>query len=99
VPHVCRTSADHSLHLAFDLIDSTPNPKQITDEANRIYEYASADAYLPPAQVMDKYIEILKSPEFQTSLKNGTQSMREGAKNFRGAIGNASELDALSKYI
>lgn len=99
VPHVCRTSADHSLHLAFDIVDSTPSPKQITEEANRIYEYASADAYLPPAQVMDKYIEILKSPEFQASLRDGTQSMKEGARNFRQAIGKASALDALSKYI
>ncbi|KPK55904.1 MAG: hypothetical protein AMS22_02940 [Thiotrichales bacterium SG8_50] len=99
VPHLCHTPGDHSLHLAFDLIDSTPNPKQITDEANRIYEYASEDPYVPAAKVMDKYIELLKSPEFQNSLKVGTQNVKEGAKNFRRSIGRASQVTALSKYL
>jgi hypothetical protein len=99
VPHMCDTLGNHSLHLAFDLIDSTPNPKQITDEANRIYEYASEDPYVPAAKVMDKYIELLKSPEFQNSLTVGTQSMKEGAKNFRRSIGRASKVTALSKYL
>ncbi len=99
VPHVCSTTADHSLHLAFDLIDSTPNPKQITEEANRIYEYGCEDGYVPAAQVMDKYIEILKSPDFQKSIKAGTQNMREGAREFRRMMGRASQVSALSKFV
>ena len=98
VPHMCDTLGSHSLHLAFDLIDSTPNPKQITDNANRAYEYASAEPYIPAMGAMQKYIEILQSPEFAQSVKDGTQTVRQGIRQFRQTIGRASDVTALSKY-
>jgi len=98
VPHICQTTANHSLHLAFDLIDNTPNPKQITDQANRLYEHACETPYVPASKVMDRYIEILRSPEFQNSLKVGTKTMKDNARVFRRSIGRASEVDVFAKY-
>lgn len=98
VPHMCHTPGSHSLHLAFDLIDSTPNPKQITENANRIYEYGSAEPYIPAKETMEKYIEILQSPEFAKILQDGTQSVKEYITQLRQTMGRASEVTALSKY-
>lgn len=98
VPHMCNTSGDHSLHLAFDLIDSTPNVEQITQEANNIYEHACEDAHAPPEKVLKRYIRLLESDDFQNSLKNATQSVKNDARKFRQCIGNASGVRALSKY-
>jgi len=99
VPHMCTTTGDHSLHLAFDLIDATPNPKTITEEANRRYEHAAADCYVPAEQVMDKYIELLRSPDFHHALQGATRNIREQAAQFRRSIARASQVDALSQYI
>lgn len=98
VPHMCNTSGDHSLHLAFDLIDSTPNVEQITQEANRVYEHACEDAHAPPSKVMKRYINLLESDDFQEFLIKATQGVKEDAKHFRQCIGNSSGVRALSKY-
>ena len=98
VPHMCETTGDHSLHLAFDLIDSTPDAGQITQEACKIYDYACEEPHAPAEQVMQRYIGILQSDDFQESLKNATLSMKNDAKQFRECIGNSSGVRALSKY-
>jgi len=99
VPHVCNTLEDHSLHLAFDLIDSTPNPKQITEEANKRYEYDSADCYVSPEEAMEKFIALVQSTQFKNDLQRATRTVKEDARQFRNTIGRASQVDALSKYI
>lgn len=99
VPHMCTTVGDHSLHLAFDLIDTTPNPKQISEEANTRYEYDSEDCYAPAEKAMDKFIDLLNSDEFRRDLQLATQNVKKSAKQFRRTMGRASQVDALSKYI
>jgi len=98
VPHLCNTLGDHSLHLAFDLIDSTPNMKQITAEANSAYDYACEEAHVPPTKVVKRYIELLESDDFQRFIENATVGVKEEAQQFRQNIGNSSGVRALSKY-
>jgi hypothetical protein len=99
VPHVCETLADHSLHLAFDLVDTTPNVRQITERANDLYDYACEEPYAPPEQVVERYVRLLQSPDFQERLVSATQGLRRDAAEFRQCISRASSLDALSKFM
>lgn len=99
VPHVCRTATDHSLHLSFDLCDRTPNVEQITHEANTRYNHACADPYVPATNVVDKYVAVLKSPEFQKDLDAATRQIKSNAAIFRRRIGRSAGIRALSKYI
>ena len=98
VPHMCETTGDHSLHLAFDLIDSTPNVKQITEEANSAYDYACEEAHVSPTKVLKRYIELLESEDFQNHIENATGGVKQEAKQFRESIGNSASVRALSKY-
>jgi hypothetical protein len=98
VPHMCNTIGDHSLHLAFDLIDSTPNVEQITREANSIYDQACEESHAPPSQVIKRYINLLESDDFQAFIDRATKGVKEDARYFRQRIGNSSGVRALSKY-
>ena len=98
VPHRCQTAADHSLHIAFDLIDRTPNVEQISKEANQKYFYACEQPYAPPGDVIDKYVELLKSPEFQISIEKQTRQVRENAVKFREQVDRAHGVRFLSKF-
>lgn len=98
VPHLCQTSGDHSLHLAFDLCDRTPNIEQITHEANTRYNHACEEPYVPAAKVADRYMALLKSADFQKQLEAATQQIRQNATVFRQRIGRSSGVRALSKY-
>jgi len=98
VPHRCHTAANHSLHIAFDLLDRTPNPDQITKEANTRYYHACEQPYAPAGQVIDKYIELLKSPEFQVAVEKQTKEIREKNARFREQVERASGVRFLSKF-
>lgn len=99
VPHICQTSADHSLHLSFDLCDRSPAVEQITGEANLRYNHASEDPHVPARRVVDSYVSLIKSDAFLRDLENATHSIREEARAFRRRIGCAGNVDALSRYI
>ena len=99
VPHLCQTTGDHSLHLAFDLVDSTPNVRDITQQANEVYDRASEDPYVPPSRVINRYAEILQSPDFQGFVDAATDGVRDDIRRFRESIGNATGVRALSKFI
>lgn len=99
VPHVCRTVAEYSLHLSFDLCDRTPSIEQITHEANTRYNHACADPYVPATDVVQKYAALLKSLEFQRDLEVATRQIKSNAAVFRGRIGRAAGVRALSKYM
>lgn len=98
VPHVCRTGGDHSLHLSFDLCDRTPNVEQITHEANARYNHACEDPYAPASKVVDKYVALLKTAEFQRDLASATQQIKNNAAVFRQRIGRSAAVRTLSKY-
>jgi len=98
VPHMCETTGDHSLHIAFDLIDSTPNVKQITEEANSAYDYACEEAHASPTKVLKRYVELLESDDFQQYIERATGGVKQEAKQFRESIGNSASVKALSKY-
>ena len=98
VPHLCQTSGEHSLHLAFDLCDRTPNIEQITHEANTRYNHACEDPYAPAANVVQKYVAILNTEKFQNDIVSATQQIKNNAIVFRQRIGRSSGVRALSKY-
>jgi len=98
VPHHCETPGDHSLHLAFDLCDRTPNIEQITHDANNRYNHATADWSAPATKVVERYTALLNSPEFQKDLVTATQQIRQTATAFRQRIGRTGAINALSRY-
>lgn len=98
VPHMCQTPADHSLHLAFDLCDRTPNIEQITNEANNRYNLSCADTYVPASQVVERYVGMLQSDEFQKMLEGATRQIRGNAAEFRRRMGRTSAIRALDKF-
>ena len=98
VPHMCQTPASHSLHLAFDLCDRTPNIEQITHEANNRYNLSCADTYVPAAEVMERYVGMMQSDEFRKLLVTATQQIRNTAAEFRKRMGRTSVIRALDKF-
>lgn len=99
VPHLVRTPGEYSLHLAFDLCDRIPNIEQITHEANTRYNTACEDTYQPATKMVDRYVNILKSAEFQRSLVLATQQIKNNATLFRQRIGRSTGITALDRYI
>lgn len=97
VPHRCLTPGDYSLHLSFDLGDRTPNVEQISAEADRVYRHATAPAYGPASQVVEKYVQIMKDSEFQHALRRETENKREKIQQFRQQIGQTSAIRYIGK--
>lgn len=99
VPHICQTTGDHSLHLAFDLRDQTTNIEQITAEANKRYNHASEEPHAPASKVVDRYIALLQSDQFKKDVDKATLRLKQEAIQVRRSIGRASAVQALSKYM
>ncbi|MCZ6579580.1 MAG: hypothetical protein O6932_11120 [Gammaproteobacteria bacterium] len=99
VPHQCTTPGKYSLHMSFDLLDRTPNVEQITNEANNQYYHACELPYAPGSKVIDKYIELLKSPAFQDALETEAGVLRKEIRQFREHAARASNVRSLSKFI
>ena len=97
VPHRCKTQGDYSLHFSIDLGDRTQSVEQITAQADSRYLSATAPVYGPLSQVVDKYVDILKNPEFQAGLQAETETKRNNIKQFRQQMGRASAINYLSK--
>lgn len=98
VPHQCRTQADHSLHLSFDLNDRTPNVEQITHEANTRYNHACAEPYAPAEAVIDRYVDLLRHPDFKRDLQAAQSQIKSNAALFRQRIARAAGVSALDRY-
>lgn len=99
VPHICQTTGNHSLHLAFDLCDRTPDIEQITAEANLRYNNACEEPHVPASKVVDRYLTLLGSDAFRKDIDNATRRVKHEAMEFRKCIGRTSAVSALSKYI
>lgn len=99
VPHLCQTIGDHSLHLAFDLCDRTPNIEQLTHEANTRYNHACEVPYVPAADVVERYIALLNTEKFRSDIVTATEQIKHNAVVFRQRIGRSSGIQALSKYM
>ena len=97
IPHHCITESNYSLHMAFDLLDRTPEPAAITGEANHLYNFNCAAPYVDGSEVIDKYIELLKSPGFQDDVRKETASIKNKIEILRGRISRASGVRNLSK--
>jgi len=98
VPHRCITSAPCSLHMSCDLVDNTPTVTEIATEATNQYAHACELPYAEPANVVDRYVGILKSDQFQAALTEATQFKRQEIANFRQMIGRSSSLRSLNKF-
>lgn len=99
IPHIVNTAADHSLHLAFDLIDQTPGVSDITEMANTLYNQGGENPHVSASKVVDRYVGILQDPAFQKQLEVQTQERRAATEHFRKRIGQASGVRALSKFV
>ena len=98
VPHRCTTAANFSLHMAFDLVDNTPNTSQISGEATKQYNHACELPYESAANVVERYVSILQSPEFQQALKDATEYKRKDISRFREMIGRSAAVRSLNKF-
>jgi hypothetical protein len=47
---------------------------------------------------MDKYLGLVKSPEFQQEITAATQQIKNNAVVFRQRIGRASGVQALNRF-
>lgn len=98
VPHRCFTRAQFSLHMAFDLVDNTPTTSEIAGEASNQYSHACELPYMPTAAVVDRYVSILTSDEFQQALTEATEYKRGEIKKFRESLGRSSAVRSLGKF-
>lgn len=98
VPHRCVTSAPYSLHMSFDLVDSSPQVRDITQQATNQYAHACELPYEPLSKVVDRYVDILKSDDFQQALKEATEYKRGEILNFRQMLGRTSSVRSLGKF-
>lgn len=99
VPHRCITPGQFSLHMSFDLCDSTPNTTDIAREASNQYSHACELPYKPTADVVERYVSILQSAEFQSALEQATRIKRDDIAQFRQMLGRTSTLRSLNKFI
>ena len=98
-PHLCQTTGACSLHVSFDLRDQTPSVAEITDEANARFANAAAEQYAPASKVIDMYVNLLKSDQFQRDVALATTKVRNDGMEFRRRIGKTTGVSALSKFI
>jgi len=98
VPHRCLTSAPYSLHMSFDLVDSTPSTADIAGEATNLYKKACAPAYAGPDSVVERYVSILESEEFQQALAQAVDIKRADIARFRETLGQSAAVRSLSKF-
>ena len=98
VPHRCVTNAPFSLHMSFDLVDSSPRIQEVTQEATNQYAHACELPYAPLSDVVDRYVSILKSDQFQAALDEATQFKRGEILNFRKMLGRTSSVKSLNKF-
>jgi ribosomal protein L16 Arg81 hydroxylase len=98
VPHRCLTKTPCSLHMSFDLVDNTPTAGEIAAEATNQYKHACEAPDAPPARVVDRYVSILNSQEFQQALVEATEFKRQEISRFREMLGRASAVRSLGKF-
>jgi hypothetical protein len=98
VPHRCVTNAPFSLHMSFDLVDSSPMVHDITAEATNQYAHACEPPYAPLSNVVERYVSILKSDQFQAALAEATEFKRGEIMNFRKLVGRTSTVKSLNKF-
>ena len=97
VPHRCLTSSAYSLHMSFDLVDQTPSAADIAAQANNLYNHACALPHVPPSSVIEQYVSIIKSSEFQQALAEVTEIKRADIGRFREMLGRSSAVKSLRK--
>lgn len=98
VPHRCVTSAPHSMHMSFDLVDSSPSVHEITQQATNQYAHACELPYEPLAKVVDRYVGLLQSDGFQQALEQATKIKREEILRFRQMLGRTASVKSLNKF-
>lgn len=98
VPHRCLTATPCSLHMSFDLVDNTPTTAEIAAEATNQYKQACEAPYAPPARVVERYVSILHSQEFQQALVEATEFKRQEIARFREMLGRSSTVRSLNKF-
>ena len=98
VPHRCVTSGPFSLHMSFDLVDSSPQVSEIAKQATNQYAHACELPYVPLSNVVDRYVGILQSDQFQSALAEATEFKRGEIMNFRKMLGRTSAIRSLNKF-
>lgn len=99
VPHRCITSTAYSLHLSFDLCDRMPNIEEITHAANVVHAEALAPMNAPATEVIEHYIQHLRSERFRQLLVAAVGNKKDQAIRFRKRMGMASHINALDRFL
>ncbi|MDP3699666.1 MAG: cupin domain-containing protein [Hylemonella sp.] len=99
VPHRCITEVPYSLHLSFDLCDRTPNIEEITQAANQVHAERLAPMNAPAPEVVDHYIQHLKSERFTKLLTDATANKKTQATRFRQQMGKVGKITAFDKFL
>jgi len=97
VPHRCLTTGPFSLHMSFDLVDQTPTTADISAQAANLYNHACEIPYSPPSNVIERYVSILKSEDFQQALAEATEFKRADIVRFREMLGRSAGVKGLNK--
>jgi hypothetical protein len=84
--------------MAFDLVDNTPTTGEIAAEATNQYKAACEPPYAPPSSVVERYVSILNSQEFQLALAEATEFKRQEISRFREMLGRSSAVRSLNKF-
>ncbi len=96
VPHRCVTESSYSLHLSMDICDRMPNIDEITQIANRIYSEAIAPMHSTPDQVVESYVQLLKSKIAEEQFLLAQKRTKHRAAEFRERIRKTHNVQALS---
>ena len=99
VPHRVITEVPYSLHLSFDLCDRTPNIEEITQAANQLHAACLAPMNAPATEVVDHYIQHLKSDRFTKILTDAANNMKRQVSKFRQQMGKAGKITAFDKFL
>ena len=84
--------------MSFDLVDSSPTAGEIAGEASKQYNRACELPYSAPGKVVERYVGILESAEFQAALEEAISYKRDDIARFRQMIGRASAVKSLGKF-
>jgi hypothetical protein len=84
--------------MSCDLVDSAPQLLEITKQATSQYHYACELPYAPLSNVVERYVSILESEQFQAALIEATEFKRSEIINFRKMLGRISAVKSLNKF-
>ena len=95
--HLCQQDAD-CCAAPGECVEQIAQVTRQSTEASNQYKHACELPYEPPASVVERFISILKSEDFQQALVEATEYKRGEIANFRQMLGRSSAVRSLNKF-